>query len=772
MATIVAAIGWLVGLRVGAAAPPLFGAAALALLVGVGALGWLWRRVPAARLAAVGGVFALLGVLRVQAEAPEVGPGTIASWADRGRVEVQGRVVAEPERLDRGVRLRVAVERVVGDGGGGRARGDLVALAPPGGWRYGDRLGLVGQVERPTDRDAAPFGELLARRGVWAAMRATEARRLDPESPLPLADALPRALHDLKAAAADALDRRLPAPHAALARGLLLGGTSGMPADLVESFQRSGMTHVVAVSGYNIALVVAALLPLAGGGRGVRLLLPALGVLLFTLLVGAPASAVRAAVMGGLVLLARQVGRPADPVAALAVAALLMTAVDPGLVDDLGFQLSGLATLGLVALFPWLDEQLRRLGRRGDPPAPATLGGALMAGGRELLAATLAVELLTLPAVALAFGRIALLAPLANLLALPAVPLAMLTGLLVALAGPLPDPLAAPIAWIAWVPLAWIVAVVELCASVGWATPPLGRLPSELAWVYYAVALFLILWLHRRSYRVAAPSPAALALRLVDRAPAPVLLGAALLGAVAAWAGAFQAGGGVLQVTFFEESGSALIRTAAGRALLVDPGPSGRAIAADLGRTLPFWRADLDVVVLTADRASATDALPELLRRYRVGQIAHPLAASGGRWRDAAAASGAALLAPSDRALVDLGDGATLELLAGGDDALVGLLRLGPTRILLAGALEGGGQRELADALDEPVDVLWLGQAAVLEPRLRQRADPGLVARHVGAVGRGAEPPAGDRLRVLRSDDRGTIDLVLTASGYDIRSRR
>ena len=331
MATIVAVVAWLVGLQLGPAAPPLLGPAALALLVGAAALGWLWRRAPAARLAGLSGVFVLLGVLRAQAVQAEVGPGSVAAWADRGTVEVRGRIDAEPERLDRSVRLRVAVERVVAPGGGGLATGDLVALAPPGAWRYGETIALVGQVERPVDRDGAPTGELLARRGVWATMRPTEVRRLEPAAPLGPADALRRALYDLKAGAADALDRRLPAPYAALARGLLLGGTSGMPPDLVDAFQRSGLSHVVAVSGYNIALVVAALLPLAGaGGRGLGLLWPSLGVLLFTLLVGAPASAVRAAVMGGLVLLARQVGRPADPVAGLAVAALLNDRVRPG----------------------------------------------------------------------------------------------------------------------------------------------------------------------------------------------------------------------------------------------------------------------------------------------------------------------------------------------------------------------------------------------------------------------------------------------------------
>src|SRR6185436_12132341 len=106
-----------------------------------------------------------------------------------------------------------------------------------------------------------------------------------PAGPLPIRllapDTLRATLYDARATASDALDRRLPAPTAALARGLLLGGTSGMPPDLVESFRRAGLTHVVAVSGYNITLVAAALAPLARltASRLGGFALPALAVL-------------------------------------------------------------------------------------------------------------------------------------------------------------------------------------------------------------------------------------------------------------------------------------------------------------------------------------------------------------------------------------------------------------------------------------------------------------------------------------------------------------
>jgi competence protein ComEC len=766
--TIVASVGWLLGLGLAAALPLALGLGALLLLVGASAVGYLWRGVPAAKLLAVAVGCAVLGVLRAQAESADTGPGSVAAWAGRGRVEVQGRIDGEPAVLDRAVRLRVEVDHAGGPGGGGAAHGALLALAPPGNLRHGDRVALVGPVERPVDGEIVPWGVLYAREGVHATMRAAEARALG-SAPLGPVDLARRALYDLKAVAGDALTRGLPAPASALARGLLLGGTSGMPPDLVESFRRSGMTHVVAVSGYNVALVVAALLPLAGAiGRGRGASVAAAAVVLFVVLVGAPASAVRAGLMGCVALLARHAGRPADPLAALAAAVFAMTLLDPDLIGDLGFRLSALATLALVTLYPWVRA---RLGGTDEAP-PAPRGRAAAGAARDVLAATLAVELLTLPIVALELGRVALLSPLANLLALPAVPVAMATSLALLLAAPLPVALAAPIGWVAWAPLAWIIAVVELCASPPWAALPLGRLPDGLAWGYYAAALLVVLSLHARGYRHAAPSPAGLASSLVDRTPAPLAIGGAFLVATTAWVGALAAGPEALRVTFFEESGAAVIRTASGRALLVDPGPSGRALSSDLGRALPFWRSDLDAVLLTADRPDATDALPELLRRHRVGQLVAPVG-QGGRWREAAAAAAAAApFAPADRAATDLGGGAELRILAPSEGAIAAELVAGPTRLLLVGAAGREAQAELADALDDPVDVLWLGQAAALEPLLRERADPRLLVQHVRPFPRRAELPADDRLRVLRSDDHGSVELTLRADGYDIRARR
>jgi competence protein ComEC len=877
VATIAAAVGWLFGLYLGPGLPrlgPIEGAALLAALLGLGAL---WRGVPLARVGTVAAIATLLGVARGQVVEPGPGPGSVLELAGLGPVELRGRIVDEPERSGVGYRLRVAAAEARGRASAGTTYGVVLATVPDGDWRYGDEVIVTGPLEQPVDRDAIPLAEVFARRGLAASLRATDARlaRREGEAALGGAqlevgppserlaeigsgwrDAAWGRLYALKAGAGDVLDRRLPAPASALARGLLLGGTTGMPPDLVESFRRSGMSHVVAVSGYNVTLVAAAVLPLGRfAGRGGGVALAALAVVAFTAATGAPASALRAAIMSLLALLARLVGRPPDAVAALAVAALAMTAYDPGLLNDLGFLLSSLATLAIVAVYPWLDARLPGhseplqanglaapgamlradgVGLGGDdaaarvaallgPEAPTppesnlTAVTAASAGGgesggqsawagawaavRETVVATLAVELLTVPLMAVAFGRIALLSLVANLLVLPAVPVAMALGLAVALTGPLPDWLAAPLGWLAWVPLAWIVAAVELCAAPDWAALPLGRVGAAAAWVYYVVAALLLLSAHAAAYRLAAPSPVRLLGRALDRIPTPVALGGALLIAMAAWAAAFSAPDGAARLTFFEESGAALLRTAGGRNVLLDPGSNPRALAADLGRTLPFTAGTIDLVVLPRESLGG-EAIPDLLRRYNVGQIATPperdetptsaprpgqsnsaseqqIAARGApeqsRWRTAAAAARVPIVEPDAGTLLPIDAGLRLELLTAPIGAPMYALRLsaGDHGVLLLGTGEATTQRAFADLLNGPVEIVRLGaDAAPLEPLLRERLDPTTAIVQVRPGFPRPTTRQDERLRVLRSDDHGTIELTLRPSGIEVRSRR
>src|SRR6185503_19252793 len=141
---------------------------------------------------------------------------------------------------------------------------------------------------------------------------------------------------------------------------------------------------------------------------------------------------------------------------------------------------------------------------------------------------------------------------------------------------------------------------------------------------------------------------------------AGIAIAAALLASLVAWAGAFSVPEGAPRLTFFEDSGATLLQTAAGRAVLIEPGPSGRAVAADLGRSLPFWSTAIDLLILPRGDG---ESLPELLRRYPVAQVVAPeppeAAVDSGptaalRWRDAAAAAGVPVASPPDGTSVPL----------------------------------------------------------------------------------------------------------------------
>ena len=190
---------------------------------------------------------------------------------------------------------------------------------------------------RPPPDDA--YGAYLARTGVSATLT-TRSLRTVPADPDP-----DRLVQGIRAAAGDALELALPEPAAGLAAGILVGLRERVDRALAADFTTTGLSHVVAISGWNIALVaglVAALL--SGWPRRRRALVTAAAIAIYTVLAGASASVLRAAVMAAVALLARETGRPGTAARALAWAVVILVLASPPTVTDAGFQLSAAAT--------------------------------------------------------------------------------------------------------------------------------------------------------------------------------------------------------------------------------------------------------------------------------------------------------------------------------------------------------------------------------------------------------------------------------------------
>jgi competence protein ComEC len=338
----------------------------------------------------------------------------------------------------------------------------------------GDRVMLDGRVEPlPADPgpDDAGWVGYLRRIGVRGTIEARTAERTGGgDGPAAL-------LARMRSGAGDLLGSALPEPLAGLAGGILVGLRERVDPTLVREFTASGLTHVVAISGWNIAIVGATCAALTRRlSRRRRSLVVGAVIVAYTVFAGASPSVVRAALMAGVALLARESGRRAGASRALALAIVLMLVVDPASVVDPGFQLSACATAGLLA---WASPLGERIGQR-LPRVPGMI--------RESLAVSLSAQLATLPLVLFDFGRLSLVSPAANLVAAPLIPFVMAAAVLALPLGGLlqagvpPVLLSVPLGLVS-LPLALLVATAGTAAAVPFASvelPPSVAVPAAI----------------------------------------------------------------------------------------------------------------------------------------------------------------------------------------------------------------------------------------------------------------------------------------------------
>jgi len=221
----------------------------------------------------------------------------------------------------------------------------------------------------------------------------------------------------VQVAVANQLHASVGKPESGLAASMLLGSKQDLSTATIDDFRASGLSHLLAVSGYNVTLIANLLLACAKRWLPKRwhVAVALVGIVAFVLATGSSAAVVRAGVVGSLTSLALHSGRTAAAARALLVAAAAMVVVSPSIaVVDVGFQLSFAATAAILAWVPWLTRRLSVL--------PDVLSI------RTSLATTLAATAGTLPIVVLTFGRISLVSIVANVLAAPLVPLTMATS--------------------------------------------------------------------------------------------------------------------------------------------------------------------------------------------------------------------------------------------------------------------------------------------------------------------------------------------------------
>lgn len=619
------------------------------------------------------------------------------------------------------------------------------------------------------------------RRLVWLAASAAVAA-LFAHALVPIALVPPDAIaFDLPRAALERpLELLIPPPESALLIGIVLGDRTGVPAELSRAFAASGTTHLLAISGFNMTLVATAIaLALRGRvGPVARALTSVFAIVAYSLLVGLSPSVLRAALMAAVASCGIVSGRRAATANALCVAVTAMLVADPAAVDDLGLQLSALATAGLVLWQAPLSERLAAL------PSPV----------RDGLATTIAATLPTLPVIAGAFGRLSLISPVANLVCVPSFPLLMLSGAATSLIGALWLDAARPIALLAWAAAFALRTGVETFAALPLAslTVPAGALtgsfvallevslvvaarrassPSTLRAIGRAVASF------RASMPRAAPPRGGLI--------ATVLIVVALSLTLITW----PANAGSARVVALDVGqGDAYLVDVGGALALIDGGPDPARVLDELGAMLPPWQRRIDVVALTHAHTDHGAGLLAVLERYDIGLAIEPVGLNASPltdlWSAALAKRGIERRAVRAGQRVQLG-GATIAVLAPADDLLVDT----PSLVL---RVESAAFSALftGDAVDDALGRLLehperLRSRVYVPPHhgaqtpyasaLRASARPEAALISVGAGNRYGHPTP-ETLQALagvptyRTDKDGTVEIALDGTGLVVRT--
>ncbi|MDO8533053.1 MAG: ComEC/Rec2 family competence protein [Dehalococcoidia bacterium] len=611
--------------------PSLLLLAPLPMLVLVGVL---LRRRPAALLAPAMVAAALLGAARLQAVPDLTGPTSLAALSGQ-TVSLRGVVAADPEARDRDVRLRLTSVEVREGGRWRPVDGDLLAYVQPTArlvsereepyLRYGDALGLRGEVQPPPRFDEFDYREFLARRGIVAVAYRPQTELLAEGRGFP-----PLAwLSAVRWRMARSLAQSLPEPQAALAQGMVLGLRAAIPQDLLTDFARTGTTHILAVSGLNIGIVLGLVLPLSiwalGRRRGLYLLSPLGAIWIYALLTGMQPPVARSVVMGSLYLAALALGRPGASAAALGLAVALLLLIDPRGLWDTSFQLSFLAMAGLVFISPWFSSLGHRLLGKGDGSSAEGGAARFLVEG---VAAGLGAILATAPLIALTFHLFSPAGLPATILTAPALPPLLASSILAALAGLVSPDAGAVAGWLAWPWLTYLALVVRGFAALPFAAVDVGRLSVELVWLAYgALALAVVLvGLGREASSLGGLRRAWPAFQRLALSPVGLLLMAGLCATV--WTAAVSTTEGRVRIRIADVGGAPtiVVRSPQGYVVLLEAGASPSRLTQEMGAAMSFWERDVHLAVFTSGRADALRGLTEAGTRYRLQAALGPFA--------------------------------------------------------------------------------------------------------------------------------------------------
>src|SRR6266498_3057185 len=712
-------------------------------------------------------LFALfLGAARYQISVPRFNAFHIAFYNDREYdLLVTGTLIEPPDYRDNYTNLRLKVSKVdTGDRDLPVSGLILARVSDNQIFHYGDILRLRGKLKTPPENEDFSYRDYLAAQHIHSYMSSAEATVLPGKGGNPFS----RALYALKENSLENIYHLFPDPESSLLAGILLGVDTGLTDQLQQAFKNTGTAHIIAISGFNISIIAGLFVTFFSKFLGPRRgsILAIIGIAFYTILVGADAAVVRAALMGGLALFAKQVGRRQFALNTLLAVALLMCLWNPLYIWDVGFQLSFFATLGLILYADPFSQFANRIILKYFPASAAEKFAELFS---EFVLLTLAAQVTTIPIMAYHFKRISLVSFIANPFVLPVQPAVMILGGLAVLLSLLWFPLGQVAAWVAWPFVVYTIRMVELFDRVPHGTLFLGDFSIWFVILVYA-ALFSVTFGGDRLKQWFQAMKR-------DQVKVPVGTGLVILtlALLLVWRAAVAVPDQFLHVTFLDvgSADAVLIKTPTGKSVLINGGPSVTTLSDELGRRIPTFNRKLDWLVVAGTDENDVAALPRVIERYSPDAVLWSgntqASFSSGVLNEYLSVSDIPVTNAEPEQILELGDGATLRMLTTGPRGAILLIEWKNFRAVLPIGMSFEALDELHNGASVgPVNVLSLadsGYAASNPPEWIANLNPELVLLSVSAADENGMPDSEvlesvKDYDVLRTDQNGWVEVT------------
>ncbi len=407
------------------------------------------------------------------------------------KITITGHIISEPNVKDTSQTLKVKVD--------GISSVVLVTMDRYPEYRYLDEIKITGKLKSPPEFEDFNYKNYLAKEGIYSVMGFPKTELIsDKHSYNPLSFLYEKILV-FKGALKKSIQFNFSPPHRFILEGIMLGNDSNLPEETRAKLNATGLSHLTAISGSNVVILSSILmifLLALGFWRGQAFYISIAFIWLYILIAGLPASGIRAAAMASIFLLAQKFGRQNTSSRVIVLACILMLLQNPLLLlYDIGFQLSFLASMGIIHIKPIIDR-LMRPHKTAEISKEARGFKKLKKFLLDIISITLAAQIATLPLLAYHFKAISLVSLFTNLLVIPIVDLVMIFGFLAATAGIFSNLLGFILSIPAWLLLSYFIKVMEIFYHP-WAVASIAFVPWMLLPAYYTALAFLIKYLNR-----------------------------------------------------------------------------------------------------------------------------------------------------------------------------------------------------------------------------------------------------------------------------------